>query len=163
MNLVQLGKLHGNVLDAGCEPNRNARYLASLGYKVVRIDISERAISKAIDKTSSEKSNVNFNQRDFSRLNEFKGHFDTVIDIGCFHSILNSDHEPYAASLSHVCHSDSSVFLRAFSETNKSRYRRWQGHKRYSLPYKRQCQKAFFINDWKIEDIKEEKSSFIFP
>jgi len=53
--IVQLevgGRIRGTVLDAGCSGGHNALYLAEKGHEVVGIDITEPAISRAIEKAA---------------------------------------------------------------------------------------------------------------
>jgi hypothetical protein len=43
--------------------------------------------------------------------------FDSVVDIGCFHSLYSdADRAAYAGELHRVCGTDAQIFLRAFSD-----------------------------------------------
>ena len=83
--------------------------------------------------------------------------FDTVVDIGCFHSLYNDgDRAAYATTLHRVCRAGAVVYLRAFSETNltKANYPIGEG-----LPALReeQIRTAFSLNGWVVKDLVERE------
>lgn len=111
------GKIKGNVLDAGCGPGRTSIYLAKLGYSVLGGDISINAIERAQTNAARKGSTARFVQANLCELGGYDSHFDTVVDIGCFHSLLeDADRRSYAATLHRACRAGAVVYLRAFSE-----------------------------------------------
>ncbi|MDR1132685.1 MAG: methyltransferase domain-containing protein, partial [Synergistaceae bacterium] len=90
-DLEKRGKIRGNVLDAGCGPGRTSIFLAGLGYDVTGVDISGNAIERAASESISKNAGVRFIQTDICEWPGYDGYFDTVIDIGCFHSLPTDD------------------------------------------------------------------------
>lgn len=120
--LQKEGKIRGNVLDAGCGPGRTSLYLAEQGLNVLGIDISHNAVERAKRKAAERRSSVRFLQTDICVLSGYDNSFDTVIDIGCLHSLSNENaRRNYAATLHRVCRDGSVVYVRAISDTNMKR------------------------------------------
>lgn len=116
--LEKAGGIQGHVLDAGCGPGRTSLYLAAMGYKVTGVDISTQAIERAKQKSQQRGITANFLQGDICQLKEFDGAFQTVVDIGCFHSLFPEDRSRYAAALFRMCSPGANLFLRALSASN---------------------------------------------
>ncbi|MGM5631781.1 class I SAM-dependent methyltransferase [Apibacter raozihei] len=115
--LEKENKIKGMVLDSGCGSGRTSVYLAKLGYDVTGVDISSNAINKAKNKLKTEK--LTFHQGDICEFSEFKNCFDTIIDIGCFHSIMShEDCLKYTQNLFRISKPKSRIYLRAFSDKN---------------------------------------------
>jgi SAM-dependent methyltransferase len=123
-DLEKRGKIRGNVLDSGCGPGRTSIFLAELGYDVTGVDISGHAIERAKGKSSSKNIDVCFIQTDICEWSNCDRYFDTVIDIGCFHSLLTDDErESYVATLHRICKPEAVVYLRALSAQNPQKGR----------------------------------------
>jgi cyclopropane fatty-acyl-phospholipid synthase-like methyltransferase len=112
--LAKSGKIHGNVLDAGCGPGRNSLCLAEMGCDVLGVDISANAIERARQKASAKNNSARFLQANLCQLSDFEDYFDAVVDIGCFHSLDQRDRAAYAAALHRYCRDGAAVYLRAF-------------------------------------------------
>lgn len=78
-----------SILEVGCGLGLNAKWLASLGYKVKAIDISKTAIEKA-KKHSNLISNLSFEYADFLK-SKITQKFDILFDKGCLHTFNNID------------------------------------------------------------------------
>lgn len=156
MALEVSGKIHGDVLDSGCGPGRTSLYLADLGYFVIGADISDHAIARAKRKAAERGSKALFLQANMCELSGYDNCFDTVIDIGCFHSLYNdSDRAAYAATLHRVCRSGAVVYLRAFSKCNVKKEEYPGEH----VPELReeQIRMAFSSNGWAVKEITERE------
>jgi SAM-dependent methyltransferase len=92
----------GRAIDLGCGTGTNAMYLAKLGWEVVGVDFSTRAIGVAQRKSRSSGLAVEFQQADVTRLEGIPGPFNLALDIGCFHSLPADRREPYAQRLGEV-------------------------------------------------------------
>src|ERR1700760_4663154 len=98
--LEEQGQIGAEVLDSGCGPGRTAIYLAQQGHRVLGVDISENAIARARAKAAACGVPVSFRRADARHLTELGQRFDSVVDIGCFHSLYNdADRSAYAAGL----------------------------------------------------------------
>lgn len=119
VDLEDRDEIYGTVLDAGCGAGHNALYLAAKGHAVVGIDVSAIAIKRAKEKAQEkEVKNVTFLRADICKLSGLDNQFDTVIDIGCFHSLDGDDPSRYVEALRTSCKAGARVYLRAFSDSN---------------------------------------------
>lgn len=88
VDLEENGKIQGAVFDSGCGAGHNSIYLASKGFMVTGVDISSKAIERARQKARDKGIVVDFVKANACELVGLDNKFDTVIDIGCFHSLL---------------------------------------------------------------------------
>ena len=116
--LAENKKIRGNVLDAGCGPGSNALYLAGLGFNVLGVDLIPAAIKRAQQKAMLKKLTARFQTADICHLYGCNNYFDTVVDIGCFHSMSETDQSYYVEALSRLCKHGATLYLRAFSDAN---------------------------------------------
>lgn len=72
------------VLEVGCGTGTNALWLSSQGFQVTGLDLSTRAIAKAVEKASACGAEVSLSVADFLH-GEPDGVFDLVFDRGVFH------------------------------------------------------------------------------
>lgn len=154
--LANDGKIHGNVLDAGCGPGRTSRYLAKLGHTVLGVDFSLNAIQRAETKASVTEGYVQFVQAHVCKLFGFDRHFDTVVDIGCFHSLDASERGGYAAALHRYCRPRSVVYLRAFSANSDDQSPRPSGRPTPAL-HEEEIRNTFSSNGWVVRDLRERE------
>lgn len=118
VSLAADGGVRGRVLDAGCGGGHNALYLARRGYDVTGIDVSPTVIARAKDKVVRQGVHAEFAAGDVLDLTAWRDGFDTVIDIGCFHSLYPADRSRYAAALWAACRPEARLHLRCFSDRN---------------------------------------------
>jgi 2-polyprenyl-3-methyl-5-hydroxy-6-metoxy-1,4-benzoquinol methylase len=77
----------GRALDLGCGSGTNVITLAKHGWQVTGVDFARRAIQIASKKAQLDKVTVNLSIGDVTRLDQISGHFDLILDIGCYHSL----------------------------------------------------------------------------
>ncbi|MDR0864238.1 MAG: class I SAM-dependent methyltransferase [Candidatus Symbiothrix sp.] len=115
VELAGQGKILGNILDAGCGPGRNALWLASAGFNVIGADISSLAIKQAKQKAREQQNRAKFICTNMQTFSKYDNYFDTIIDIGCYHSpCAASDRRKYVENLYRMCKSNAVIYMRAF-------------------------------------------------
>ena len=151
-------KIRGKVLDSGCGSGHDAIYLASKGYSVVGIDISETAIKKAKEKAAEKGvKTVEFLCENVVKLSGHDNEFDTAMDIGLFHSLDGDDPSKYTEALHRACKLNSAVYLRAFSDSNSLR-------ENYKGPRCTEKQiRSAFSEGWKIGSLEEKEIKVMLP
>ncbi|MFF8605903.1 class I SAM-dependent methyltransferase [Streptomyces sp. NPDC015346] len=79
----------GRALDLGCGPGRNALHLASLGFEVDAVDLSEEALAWAEQRAEEAGADVRFHHGDAFELaaTVLSGPYDLICDSGCFHHL----------------------------------------------------------------------------
>ncbi|HTJ30518.1 MAG TPA: methyltransferase domain-containing protein [Acidobacteriaceae bacterium] len=149
------GRIRGHVLDAGCGPGRTAIYLAARGYRVTGMDISENAIARARQRAAEKGSAAQFAQANLFEIQGYGNSFDTIIDIGCFHSLYDDhDRAAYAASMHRLSRAGAKLYLRAFSARNPE-----APEPGMHSPNLRedQIRTAFESNGWIITELEERQ------
>ena len=98
--LIAAGKVHGDVLDAGCGHAELSLALAADGYTVVGIDLTPTAVAAAT-KAATDRNlpNATFVQDDITAFTGFDGRFDTIIDSTLFHSLPIEGRDGYQQSV----------------------------------------------------------------
>src|SRR6478736_10510986 len=86
VRLAAAGAFAGAVLDAGCGTGENALHVASLGLRVLGVDVAETAVAIARDKAHARGIEVEFAAADAFQLERLGRMFETVLDCGLFHS-----------------------------------------------------------------------------
>jgi SAM-dependent methyltransferase len=92
----------GDVLDAGCGSGENGLYVASLGHRVVGVDVAETAIDMARQKAAERGIDAEFHVGDALHLERLDRTFDTVLDCGLFHTFDADEQREYVAGLAKV-------------------------------------------------------------
>lgn len=119
VTLATDGRIRGRVLDAGCGGGHNTLYLARLGFEVVGVDVAPSAISRARHKAGQQGVRAEFTVDDLVNLADRPSTFDTVIDIGCFHSLQPEDRARYASALHAACRPGARLHLRCFTDSKQ--------------------------------------------
>ena len=112
------GWVHGDVLDIGCGLGDNAIYLAKNGHMVTGLDISPTALITAERRAKDAGVDVKFAVTDSTKLDGYTDAFDTVIDIGLFHSLDNDGRRSYAAAVHRATRPGATLLLSCFSDAN---------------------------------------------
>lgn len=77
----------GRAIDLGCGSGTNVITLAKAGWQVVGVDFASLAIQMAKRKTQQAGIHAQFFVDDVTQLQNIRGQFDLVLDIGCFHNV----------------------------------------------------------------------------
>ena len=110
------------LLDVGCGPGRHALLLAARGVEVVGVDISERFVDIAIERTPAGLP-ASFRRIDARHL-PFDGEFDAAISLcqGAFGLVGPGDDVDVLAGIRRALRSDGRFALSAFSSYFQVRY-----------------------------------------
>lgn len=96
------GRPPGRALDLGCGTGTNVITLAEHGWQATGIDFVPWAIRAARRKARGKglAGRTDFFVGDALSRDSFRGEYDLILDIGCFHGFPDQDAEIYAANLS---------------------------------------------------------------
>jgi cyclopropane fatty-acyl-phospholipid synthase-like methyltransferase len=114
------GWVGGRVLDAGCGTGEHALYFAATGCEVIGVDAAPAAIARAAAKVASRApaQPPRFVVADLltQAVAFAERPFDTVIDMGFFHTLSDDDRSVWRAVLSTLLASDGCYVMMCFSE-----------------------------------------------
>ncbi|MGA9597592.1 MAG: class I SAM-dependent methyltransferase [Acidimicrobiia bacterium] len=110
------GGFAGVVLDAGCGTGENALHVASLGLKVLGVDVAGTALAIARQKAVDRGIDAEFAAADALGLERLGRRFDTVLDCGLFHTFDGDERPQYVASLAAVTEHGGKLFVLCFSD-----------------------------------------------
>jgi len=117
--LIEQGKFHGDVLDAGCGEAAVSLYLAERGYTTVGIDIAPTGIALARAEAARRGiTNASFEVADISSFTGYDGRFGTIVDSTLFHSMPVGLREGYQQSITRAAAPGASYFVLVFDATN---------------------------------------------
>src|SRR4051795_8880631 len=113
--LIEAGKFHGDVLDAGCGEAATALHLAGQGFTTVGLDQSPTAIRLAREEAEKRGlTSATFEVADISAFTGYDGRFGTVIDSTLFHSMPVELREGYQQSIVRAAAPGASYFVLVF-------------------------------------------------
>jgi 2-heptyl-1-hydroxyquinolin-4(1H)-one methyltransferase len=113
--LIDAGKVHGDVLDAGCGEAATALYLAEKGFTTVGLDQSATAIELAKEQAAKRNlTDATFDVADISSFTGYDGRFGTIIDSTLFHSMPVELREGYQQSIVKAAAPGASYFVLVF-------------------------------------------------
>lgn len=117
--LIAAGRVHGEVLDAGCGEAATALALAELGHTAVGLDQSPTAITLAREEAAKRGlTNVSLDVADISAFTGYDGRFGTIIDSTLFHSMPVELREGYQQSIVRAAAPGASYFVLVFDRTS---------------------------------------------
>jgi SAM-dependent methyltransferase len=118
--LVSACGFTGAVLDAGCGTGENTLHIASLGLKVLGVDVAETALAIAREKARDRGIEVEFIAADAFQLPRLGRTFKTVLDCGLFHTFDDDDERTrYVASLASVTERGGTLYVLCFSPPHR--------------------------------------------
>lgn len=113
--LIDAGKLTSPILDVGCGVGDNSLELASRGYDVVGIDLSQTAIAAA-KKAADERGlgSVTFIQGDVTKLGD-DATFHSILDCTLFHSLPLEVRDEYLRGIHRAAAAGASLQMLVFT------------------------------------------------
>jgi 2-heptyl-1-hydroxyquinolin-4(1H)-one methyltransferase len=113
--LIEAGKFHGDVLDAGCGEAAVSLYLAAQGVSTVGLDLSPTAIALArAEAVKHGLTNTSFEVADISAFTGYDGRFGTIVDSTLFHSMPVELRDGYQQSIVRAAAPGASYFVLVF-------------------------------------------------
>jgi SAM-dependent methyltransferase len=113
--LIEAGRVHGDVLDAGCGEAATALHLAEKGFTTVGLDSSATAIKLAKEEAAKRGlTNATFDVADISDFTGYDGRFGTIIDSTLFHSMPVELREGYQQSIVRAAAPGAAYFVLVF-------------------------------------------------
>ena len=103
-------------IDIGCGEGFYSIYLASKGFDVIGIDISERAIQYAKGNAASRGVNVRFVVMDIANLEQLNEKFDFVLEWGLIHQIMPSQRRKYVEDVAELLDTGGKYLSVCFNE-----------------------------------------------
>jgi len=101
LNFIQKHK-PGRAIDIGCGTGTNVITLVHAGWQVTGVDFAPRAIQRAKQKLKEAGVQAELQVNDATKLSGIIGPYDLAFDLGCFHSIPQSDQAQYLEQLDRV-------------------------------------------------------------
>lgn len=113
--LIEQGKFHGAILDAGCGEAAVSLYLAERGYTTVGLDVSSTAIELARAEAARRGiTTATFEAADISSFTGYDGRFGTIVDSTLFHSMPVDCRAGYQQSIARAAAPGASYFVLTF-------------------------------------------------
>lgn len=117
--LIEAGRFHGEVLDAGCGEAFTALRLAELGFTTVGLDTSATAIDMArAEAARLGLTTASFAVADISDFTGYDGRFGTIVDCTLFHSMPVELREGYQRSIVAAAAPGASYFVLVFDSAS---------------------------------------------
>ncbi|MFI5779516.1 class I SAM-dependent methyltransferase [Nocardia sp. NPDC051570] len=116
--LIDEGKFHGEILDAGCGEAAVSLHLAERGFTTVGLDMSATAIELARAAAARRGlSNASYEVADISSFTGYDGRFGTIVDSTLFHSMPVELRRGYQESIVRAAAPGASYFVLVFDGT----------------------------------------------
>jgi len=117
IELVKSRKIKpGKVIDIGCGEGFLSIYLASKGFDVLGIDLSERAIQYAKENAANRGVNVRFVAMDIADLSKLKEKFDFALEWGVMHHIMPPQRPQYVRDVANLLNQNGKYLSVCFNE-----------------------------------------------
>jgi SAM-dependent methyltransferase len=149
VRLAERGAFAGTVLDAGCGTGEHALFLAARGHETVGVDVAATAIEQARHKAATRHVAAEFLIADALQLGCLGRTFDSVLDVGLFHTFDDQERRAYVDSLASVTQAGSLLHLLCFSEATPGDF----GPRRVTQAELRSA----YATDWKVVSIDPDR------
>ena len=117
--LIERGKFHGDVLDAGCGEAAVSIHLAERGFTSVGLDLSPTAIELARAEAAKRGlTSASFEVADIGDFDGYDGRFGTIVDSTLFHSMPVELRDGYQRSIVRAAAPGASYFVLVFDAAN---------------------------------------------
>lgn len=147
--LIDAGRVHGDVLDAGCGEAATALHLAEKGFTTVGLDQSETAIALARQEADRRGlTNASFEVADISDFGGYDGRFGTIIDSTLFHSMPVELRDGYQRSIVRAAAPGASYFVLVFDAAGMPK------HDGGAHPVTEQELRDVVAKYWEIDEIR---------
>lgn len=118
VELEQAGWIRSKVLDVGCGTGEHTILLTRLGYDVLGIDFSPRAIEQARANAAAKGVDARFEVADVMQLGDEPG-YTTIVDSALFHIFDDADRVRYVSSLHAATRPGAVVHVLALSDAGR--------------------------------------------
>ena len=119
VRLIDEGKFHGEVLDAGCGEAAVSLFLAQRDFTTVGLDQSQTAISLARTEAARRGlTNASFEVADISSFTGYDGRFGTIVDSTLFHSMPVDRRAGYQQSIVRAAAPGASYYVLVFDSAS---------------------------------------------
>jgi len=116
IELVESGKIKPcKVIDVGCGEGFYSIYLASKGFDVTGIDISEKAINYAKKNAKKEGFDIKFKVMDLNDLSGLKEKFDFVLEWAILHCVPFEKRKNYVENISNLLNKGAKYLSTCFN------------------------------------------------
>jgi SAM-dependent methyltransferase len=118
VELQRAGWIHSKVLDVGCGTGEHTILLTRLGYDVLGVDLSPRAIEQARANAAAKGVDARFEVADAMNLGAEPG-YTTIVDSALFHIFDDTDRPRYVRSLHAATRPGGLVHVLALSDAGR--------------------------------------------
>jgi SAM-dependent methyltransferase len=154
--LIDAGKVHGDVLDAGCGEAATSMYLAERGFTTVGLDMSPTAIDLARAEAKRRGlTTASFEVADISSFSGYDGRFGTIIDSTLFHSMPVELRDGYQQSIVRAAAPGASYIVLVF---DRDKLPDGPGN-----PVTEEELRAVVSKYWAIDDVRPAHIHAVFP
>lgn len=117
VKLIESGKVKPcKAIDIGCGEGFYSIYLASKGFEVLGIDLSEKAISYAKENAAKQGLNIRFMRMDASDLDKLNEKFDIVFEWAIMHHIMPPQRQEYVDIIRRILSKGGKYISVSFNE-----------------------------------------------
>jgi 2-polyprenyl-3-methyl-5-hydroxy-6-metoxy-1,4-benzoquinol methylase len=119
VKLIESGKIKPcKAIDIGCGEGFYSIYLASKGFDVLGVDISENAIKYAKENAASRGVNVRFIAMDIANMEQLKEKFDFVLEWAIMHHIMPPKSRKYIEDIRKILKKGGKYLSVCFNEND---------------------------------------------
>jgi SAM-dependent methyltransferase len=111
----------GRAMDLGCGTGTNLLTMRQYGWQVTGIDFVPKAIRQARRKAQTAGLDVTLIAGDVSDPDLYQGHYDLILDIGCYHVLSPGQRERYHRNLADHLAPGGTFLLYGFTSADQSR------------------------------------------